>query len=105
MNTTNGKGKILAQILIAFGQGAGPVRVSREACGALIQHYEPLIDDAVEKDWQDQAVQALERVRTTGRLAVQTMTREARTAINKDDVEVAYTQVEKVSATSICSRG
>lgn len=100
----NGKGKILAQILIAFGQGTGPVRVSRNACAALIQHYEPLIDDAVEESWEGEGVQALERVRTTGRLAAHTMTEKARTCINEDDVKVAYSRVEKVSATSICGR-
>ena len=104
MDTKKGKRKILAQVLVAFGQGTGLVRVSRQACAELLRHYEPLIDDFVENSWDNDGVQALERVRATGRLAVHRMTLEGRTYVNDADVVEAYTQVERISATSICNQ-
>lgn len=104
MDKTNGKRKILAQVLVAFGQGTGPVRVSREACAALVAHYEPMIEPAIEISWEIDGVQALERIRATGRSAVYKMVRDGRTSISVDDVCESYEQVEKVSSTSICGR-
>ena len=69
-----------------------------------MQHYEPMIDDATIDSWGNDGVQALERVRATGRLAVQKMTQVGRTYINNTDVCEAYEQVERISATTICGR-
>ncbi len=104
VDTKKGKRRILAQVLVAFGQGTGLVRVSRKACGELLRHYEPLIEELIESSWDHDGVQALERVRSTGRLAVHRMTLKGRTFINETDVVEAYTQVERISATSICNR-
>lgn len=104
MDKTKGKRNILAQVLIAFGQGTGPVRVSRKAGAALIEHYKPMIDESVVESWDSDGVQALERVRATGRSAAYRMVKEARTFINVEDVCESYERVERISSTSICGR-
>lgn len=93
---------ILDQILVAFGQGTGAVRVAREAAAALRDHYEPYADDKVLAVWGTVAVQILERIRAMGRLAALRATEAASTVINRTMTTTAITSVEKVSRTEFC---
>ena len=95
---------ILCQALIAFGQGSGSVRVSRQAAFALRRRYRPRITGEVQEQWGREGVQALERLRVVGRLAAQKANEEGLTAIGVDQVEAAARQVEKASKTGWCNR-
>ena len=95
---------IMAQILVAFGQGAGTHRVSRAACLALIDRYEPLAGQpSVHDIWDEEGVQALERIRAIGRLAAQMTTTDGRTTISAEDTSKSTVSVERKSRTKICS--
>ncbi len=97
---------ILAQALVAFGQGTGSMRVSRDACEVFIDHYEPMIKSKnVVKTWDEDGAQALERVRLIGRLAAQHAISKASSVIRDDHVKTAIAPVEQASATTICSDG
>ena len=94
---------ILSQALVALGQGTGPIRVSRAACQAFVDHYEPWIQrKRLASSWSDDGVQVLERVRAIGRLAALRATSEARTAIGPEDVETAMSAVEALATTALC---
>jgi hypothetical protein len=58
---------IMGQIYIAFGQGAGNLRVSRKTCAELRNRYYGKIDKALPQ-WDAEGAQALERIRTLGRM-------------------------------------
>jgi hypothetical protein len=76
------KDGVMAQMLVAFGQGTGPVRVSRDACAAFHSRYYGWIDEALLGAWATEAVQVLERVRAIGRRLAFEASLEGRTAIS-----------------------
>ena len=94
--------QILDQILVAFGQGTGAVRVARDAAAALRDRYEPYVDDRIVRDWDEVAVQVLERIRTMGRFAALRAAEGASTVITRPMVAEAIERVEKVSMTDLC---
>lgn len=99
------KADILGQVQIAFGQGTGAVRVSHGAAREVRTHYGQLFErsrKAILKAWKDEAVQVLERVRTTGRLAAALTTDQGKTAIEARQVREAARRVERASATIFC---
>lgn len=97
---------ILAQALVALGQGTGPIRISRAACQAFTGHYRPKIASKKMADtWRNDGVQALERVRAMGRLATQKATLAARTVIEPKDIQEAIREVEVRSLTALCDDG
>lgn len=93
---------ILDQILVAFGQGTGAVRVAGQATAALRDRYEPYADDRVLASWGEVAVQILERIRAMGRLAALRAAEGASTVITRPMVTTAIESVEKVSLTDFC---
>lgn len=93
---------ILDQILVAFGQGTGAVRVAGEAAAALRDRYEPYVDSRILDIWGEVAVQVLERVRAMGRLAALRAVEGASTVITRPMVATAIENVEKVSLTPLC---
>lgn len=93
---------ILDQILVAFGQGTGAVRVAGQAAAALRDRYEPYADDRVLASWGEVAVQVLERIRAMGRLAALRAAEGASTVITRPMVTTAIENVEKVSLTVLC---
>lgn len=93
---------ILDQILVAFGQGTGAVRVAGEAAAALRDRYEPYADDRVLESWGEVGVQVLERIRAMGRLAALRAAEGASTVITRPMVTTAIDNVEKVSMTILC---
>jgi hypothetical protein len=93
---------ILDQILVAFGQGTGAVRVARKAAAALRDRYEPYVDERILGMWGEVAVQVLERIRAMGRLAALRATEGASTVITRTLVTAAIDNVEKISLTILC---
>src|SRR4029078_1387164 len=76
---------IMAQIMVAFGQGTGATRVSQEAAMQLRRLYYGAITDDITRIWGTEAVQVLERVRTIGKLAAHRAMSTGATAIGVDD--------------------
>lgn len=99
------KQAIMDQVVAAFGAGAGAVRVERAALAVLRAHYEPMITDDVLRRWEQEAVQALERVRVIGSRASQRMVGDARSSINEGHVRESIQAVEAASLTSLCNPG
>jgi hypothetical protein len=93
---------LLGQACIAFGQGTGTLRVTREAVAALRERYDAMVTEDLVERWDTVAVQVLERVRATGRLAAHLATGAARTAILAEDVKRAAVAVEEESGTEFC---
>lgn len=98
---------LLGQAFVAFGQGTGGIRVRRETITAIRMRYGPLVDEAM-KHWEEDAPQALERVRATGRVASLLATQEGRLAITAQDFRDAADLVarrealERGAPTRIC---
>jgi hypothetical protein len=92
----------MAQVCVAFGQGTGATRVSQEACMALYDRYLPMITDKVLANWEDDAVQVLERIRVLGRMVAAQAHLAGESVISVDRVNAAAPQVEKNSDTYIC---
>jgi histone H3/H4 len=84
--------QLLGQALVAFGQGTGAVRVHRETITAIRTRYEPLVKKAMEH-WKEDAPQALERIRATGRVAALLATQAGRMAITAEDFTQAANKV------------
>jgi hypothetical protein len=94
---------IMAQIWVAFGQGAGMTRASQKAVMALHARYFDHISSSGIKDvWGEHAVQVLERLRAIGRVAAHKAMERGDTAISEADVAAAITAVEQESDTSWC---
>ena len=105
MPTDYSKEGIIAQALIVFGQGTGPVRVSHQAALRVRSHYEELFDKkggALLDSWKTDAVQALERVRISGMKAAQEATLKSQTKISEEVALQAMLDVEQESHTNIC---
>ncbi len=96
---------IMAQVLVAFGQGCGAVRVSQEACELFQERYAPLIDRSLLGAWKTEGVQVLERIRAIGRSALLQTNLEGVTEISRGAVLNAMKAVEASSRTSWCPPG
>jgi histone H3/H4 len=92
---------VLAQILVAFGQGTGLTRTSQKAVLAMRGRYLDQIEQHL-WEWGENAVQVLERIRTIGKVAVLRATERADTTISEEDVCYAIEAVERESDTSWC---
>jgi hypothetical protein len=90
--------EIMGQIYIAFGQGAGSMRVSRKTCAELRKRYYPKIAKALDH-WDREGAQALERVRALGRMIAAEATAKGLSAIihSGTEFERCATAVEKSS--------
>ncbi|HEY8019640.1 MAG TPA: hypothetical protein VIH93_00975 [Thermoanaerobaculia bacterium] len=94
---------IMAQIMVAFGQGTGATRVSQDAAMQLRTLYFGAITEKIVSDlWETEAVQALERIRAIGRLAAHRATEAGATRISADDVAASAGRVQKTSETVLC---
>lgn len=98
---------IFVQMLIAFGQGTGSIRVSRAVAGTICKkfleylHYDHCQAriNGKEDVWAAHGPQVLERARAAGRLAAQTATAEGRTQIFEEDFSNA---IKKVTGAQDC---
>ncbi len=57
---------VLAQLIVAFGQGAGTLFVSEAAAGTALAHFIPVVPKLVAQ-WDEVGHQVLEYARTIGR--------------------------------------
>jgi hypothetical protein len=93
---------IMAQIMVAFGQGTGPTRVSEQAALELRTIYFGAITDEVTGIWETEAVQMLERMRAIGKLAAQRAVTAGATAIDVEDVQTSAKTVREASGSRFC---
>ena len=94
---------IMAQIWVAFGQGAGPIRVSQDAAMELHRWYfNAITPQIVDQVWENQAVQVLDRIRAIGSLAALRATTAGATAISPLDVYESASVVQETSDTDFC---
>jgi hypothetical protein len=93
---------IMAQVCVAFGQGTGEIRVSQEACVALYDRYSAMITDQVLKDWGEEAVQALERIRVLGRMVAAETRLAGYSVVSAERVLTDAPKVEANSETALC---
>jgi hypothetical protein len=94
---------IMAQIHAAFGQGTGPVRISRAGMMALDQFYEERVrwEEAI-AGWDTDGTHALERVRAAGRMAATRVAQEGRSVVEPDDVQKSAETTSLISDTRWC---
>ena len=94
---------IMAQILVAFGQGTGATRVSQDAALALrTLYFDAITTDIVSTRWAEEAVQVLERIRAIGKLAAFQSLQRGDTTISAADVLAAAATVQLTSNTEFC---
>jgi hypothetical protein len=94
---------IMAQIWIAFGQGAGAIRVSQDAALELRRWYfDAITPQVVDEQWETEAVQVLDRIRAIGSLAALKATSSGATAITPREVYESAAAVQETSMTPMC---
>jgi hypothetical protein len=92
---------ILAQGLIALGQGTAGVGVSTQAASLARTLCLPVIE-RVKEDWARYAPEALEVVKTIGRLAATIATQDGRVEIADSDLFEAAERVVRHRRSAIC---
>jgi hypothetical protein len=92
----------MAQVYVAFGQGAGAVRVSQEAALELHRWYYNAITEDVVTNWGSWALQVLDRIRAIGSLAALKATELGSPTITVTQVYESALQVQVQSDTPIC---
>ncbi|MEA2603979.1 MAG: hypothetical protein QOF89_4971 [Acidobacteriota bacterium] len=94
---------IMAQIWVAFGQGAGAIRVSQDAALELRRWYfDAITPQIVDTRWATDGVQVLDRIRAIGSLAAAKAVLAGSTAISTGDVYDSATTVQLTSDTELC---
>jgi methionyl-tRNA formyltransferase len=94
---------IMAQIWIAFGQGAGAIRVTQDAAMELRRWYfDAITPQVVDVEWETSAIQVLDRIRAIGSLAAMKATSVGSTAIVPQDVYDSAVAVQESSGTPLC---
>jgi hypothetical protein len=93
---------IMAQIMVAFGQGTGATRVSQEAALQLRTIYYGAITDEVLRIWGTEAVQMLERVRAVGKLAAHRAMIAGGTTIGVEHLRGSAREVGRGSCSPFC---
>jgi hypothetical protein len=97
------KDGIMAQIYVAFGQGAGAIRVSQDAALELHRwYYNAITPEIVDQKWETHGFQVLDRVRMIGTLAALKATTVGATVINPLNVYDSAVQVQETSDTDLC---
>jgi len=104
----------LGQCLVAFGAGAGAIRVRRNAVRSFVEALRPSFERVAEnhpcwwldpkdyleyggdeKEYRSHATQITDLSRAVGRLAADNATWDGRFSIEKDDVKDAFKRVKK----------
>lgn len=97
------KDGIMAQIYVAFGQGAGAIRVTQEAALELHRwYYDAITPQIVDVEWSIWALQILDRIRAIGSLAAVKATTSGSVSITPNDVYASALQVQATSDTDFC---
>lgn len=84
---------ILGQFCFALGQGAGTMRIQRDAIGALRERYRGPIAASIDR-WPALAPNVLSFVAQVGRVAALRATQDGRTSISSNDFIYARQLVE-----------
>lgn len=87
--------RILAQIFVAFGQGAGQLTVSDDAVRAAVADYAVKIEGA--RNWDGAAPRVLGIARVMGQLAAEHAAREGRAIITAPDYAAARAVIHGMS--------
>lgn len=94
---------IMSQILVAFGQGTGTIRVSQDAALELRRWYfDAITEEIIDEEWETEAGQLLERARAIGSLAALKATEIGNTTISPQDVYDSAATVQEASMTELC---
>lgn len=93
--------EIVAQVFIAFGQGAGPLRVPRKTVRSMHDYLGRFAAKALPR-WDADGTEALERVRLMGRLAAQLAVAAGRLEISAADFARSADTVRLASKTDLC---
>ena len=96
------KDGIMAQLLVAFGQGTGALQVSQEAALELHRWYYDAITDDVIGQWDLYGPAVLLRMRAIGSLAALKAVQAGSTTITAKMVYEAAKAVQETSDTPIC---
>ena len=97
------KDGIMAQIYVAFGQGAGAIRVTQEAAMELHRwYYNAITPQIVDVEWAIWALQILDRIRAIGSLAAVKATTSGSVSITPGHVYDSAVQVQETSETDFC---
>ena len=97
------KDGIMAQIYVAFGQGAGAIRVTQEAALELHRwYYDAINPQIVDVEWAIWALQILDRIRAIGTLAAVKAVTAGAVSIMPNHVYDAAEQVQLTSDTDFC---
>jgi hypothetical protein len=96
------KDGIMAQLLVAFGQGTGALQVSQDAALELRRWYYDAITDEIVEKWDYWAPDVLIRMRAIGSLAALKATLAGSTTITARMVYEAAKTVQEMSDTPIC---
>jgi hypothetical protein len=94
--------EIAGQILIAFGQGTGAIRVPRGTVRTMRAYFRRFAEKAVPR-WGVDGSEVLERVRLMGRLAAQIAVGRGSHELGSDDFTKAADSVRMTSQTDICA--
>jgi hypothetical protein len=94
--------EIAGQILIAFGQGTGAIRVPRVTVRAMRAYFTRFADKALPR-WKEDGTEALERVRLMGRLAAQIAVGRGSLELGGEDFTKAADMVRLASKTDLCN--
>ena len=99
----------VGQVLVALGQGAGIIRISREAVDAVRERYLANFARLIHKEWGEgrdswlyEGPNVLDRVRAGARLAANLAIAEGSMTIERSHVIDAATTVEKYHAGQWC---
>lgn len=93
---------IMAQVWVAFGQGAGAIRVSQNAALELHRWYWDAITEDVVENWGTWSLQVLDRIRAIGSLAALKAIQQGSPTVNALMVYEAAVTVQQMSDTPIC---
>jgi hypothetical protein len=94
---------IMSQILVAFGQGTGAIRVSQEAALELRRWYfDAITPQIVNHEWATKALQVLDRIRAIGTLAALKAILVGAVAVSQLDVYDSALTVQLTSDTELC---
>lgn len=94
---------IMAQISVAFGQGAGAIRVSQDAALELRRWYfDAITPKIVDEEWAQKGLQVLDRIRAIGSLAALKATLAGAVAVSQGDVYDSALTVQLKSDTELC---
>ena len=91
--------RVMAHLLIAFGQGTRSHSISDATVEALRDHYSN--DPALTERWDQDSYRRLDQLRTIGRLAALYATQSASTTIEPRMLMRAVREVEMVSGAHI----